>query len=115
MQIHVEHGEPLLFGTDKSKGLILNKDEMRLEVVTLGENGITVDDIAVHDETNRGLATMLAQMDPPDYPVALGVLYAEPAPTYEASVHAQIAQATKDADKADLNSLLRRGQTWTVE
>jgi len=115
MQIHVEHGEPLLFGKDKSKGLILNKEEMRLEVVTLGENGVTIDDIAIHDETNRGLATMLAQMDPPDYPVALGVLYAEPAPTYEASVHAQIDQATKDADKADLNKLLQRGQTWTVE
>ena len=115
MQIHVEHGEPLLFGKDKSKGLVLNKEEMRLEVVTLGENGVSVDDIAVHDETNRGLATMLAQMDPPDYPVALGVLYAEPAPTYESSVHAQIDQATKDGDKADLNKLLRRGQTWTVE
>ena len=88
---------------------------MRLDVVILGEDGITIDDIAVHDETNRGLATMLAQMDAPEYPVALGVLYAEPAPSYETSVHAQIDQATKDADKADLNKLLRRGQTWTVE
>ena len=115
MQIHVEHGHPLLFGKDKSKGLLLNKDEMRLEVVTLGEDGITESDIAIHDETNRGLATMLAQMDPPDFPVALGVLYADPAPTYETSVHAQIEQAAKDGATADLNQLLQRGQTWTVE
>ena len=90
-------------------------DEMRLEVVTLGEDGITESDIAIHDETNRGLATMLAQMDPPDFPVALGVLYADPAPTYETSVHAQIEQAAKDGATADLNQLLQRGQTWTVE
>ena len=114
MQIHVEHGQPLLFGKDKDKGLILNKDEMRLEAVTLGENGITEADIAVHDETNRSLATMLAQMDPPTMPVALGVLYCEAAPTYEASVHAQIDHARKDGE-GDLAKLLHRGQTWTVE
>ncbi len=83
MQVHVEHGQPLLFGKDKSKGLVLNKDEQRLEIVTLGENGVTEADIAVHDETNRSMATMLAQMDPPTMPVALGVLYCESAPTYE--------------------------------
>ncbi|MGY8957031.1 MAG: 2-oxoacid:ferredoxin oxidoreductase subunit beta [Alphaproteobacteria bacterium] len=115
MQIHVEHGEPLLFGKDKSKGLILNTEEMRLEAVTLGENGITEADIAIHDETNRSLATMLAQMDPPEMPVALGVLYCEPAPTYEGSVHAQIAQARKDKGEGDLTKLLHQGQTWTVE
>jgi 2-oxoglutarate ferredoxin oxidoreductase subunit beta len=114
MQIHVEHGQPLLFGKDKSKGLVLNMEEMRLEAVTLGENGITEADIALHDETNRSLATMLAQMDPPTMPVALGVLYCENAPTYDASVHAQIEHARKDSE-GDLTKLLHGGQTWTVE
>jgi 2-oxoglutarate ferredoxin oxidoreductase subunit beta len=114
MQVHVEHGQPLLFGKDKSKGLVLNKDEQRLEIVTLGENGVTEADIAVHDETNRSMATMLAQMDPPTMPVALGVLYCESAPTYEAAVHAQIDQA-REKGEGDLAKLLHRGQTWTVE
>ncbi|MDE0780465.1 MAG: 2-oxoacid:ferredoxin oxidoreductase subunit beta [Alphaproteobacteria bacterium] len=114
MQIHVEHGQPLLFGKDKSKGLVLNMEEMRLEAVTLGEDGITEADIAVHDETNRSLATMLAQMDPPIMPVALGVLYCESAPTYDSSVHAQIEHARKDGE-GDLTKLLHGGQTWTVE
>ena len=109
-----QHGQPLLFGKDKSKGLVLNKDEMRLDVVTLGENGMTEADIAVHDETNRSLATMLAQMDPPTMPVALGVLYCESAPTYDSSVHAQIDHARKDGD-GDFAELLHGGQTWTVE
>jgi len=114
MQIHVEHGQPLLFGTDKSKGLILNTTAMRFEAVTLGENGVTEADITVHDETNRSLATMLAQMEPPNLPVALGVLYCESAPTYDSSVHAQIEHARK-AGEGDLTKLLHRGQTWTVE
>jgi len=48
-------------------------------------------------------------------PVALGVLYCEEAPTYEVAVHAQIEQARKASDEADLKKLLHRGQTWTVE
>ncbi len=115
MQIHVEHGQPLRYGKDGQKGLVINKDKMRLEAVVIGENGVTEDDIAVHDETNRSLAMMLAQMDPPTMPVALGVLYCEEAPTYEVAVHAQIEQARKASDEADLKKLLHRGQTWTVE
>ena len=70
MQIHVEHGQPLRYGKDGQRGLVINKDKMRLEAVVIGENGVTEDDIAVHDETNRSLAMMLAQMDPPTMPVA---------------------------------------------
>jgi 2-oxoglutarate ferredoxin oxidoreductase subunit beta len=115
MQIHVEHGQPLVFGKEKEKGLILNKEEMRLEVAMIGENGITEADIAVHDEKNRSLATMLAQMEPPTMPVALGVLYCGDAPTYETSVHGQVEQAKNDNGPGDIEKLLRRGQTWTVE
>ncbi|MBO6784925.1 MAG: 2-oxoacid:ferredoxin oxidoreductase subunit beta, partial [Alphaproteobacteria bacterium] len=115
MQIHVEHGQPLRYGKENEKGLVLNKEEMRLEAVVIGENGVTEDDIAVHDETNRSLATMLAQMDPPTMPVALGVLYCEAAPTYESAVHAQIDQARESGGEGDLKKLLHKGQTWTVE
>src|SRR3546814_19203104 len=57
------------------------------------ENGVGEADILVHDETNRTLATMLATMQPPHFPVALGALYCDPAPTYESAVSAQIEQA----------------------
>lgn len=41
----VKHGEPMIFGKNNNKGLILNK--FNLEVVTIGENGVTEDDILV--------------------------------------------------------------------
>ena len=75
-QLHVEQGEPLLFGADKERGLRLKPGCLGLEVVTLGENGVSVDQVLVHDETNRALAMQLASMEPPEFPIALGVLYA---------------------------------------
>lgn len=114
-QIQVAHGKPLLFGSERDKGLKLKTDTLELDVVTLGENGVTEADILVHDETNRMLATMLAGLDRPDYPVALGVLYCNPGESYDAAVHKQIDEAKRGATETDLNALLRRGHTWTVK
>jgi 2-oxoglutarate ferredoxin oxidoreductase subunit beta len=113
-QIHLEHGKPLVFGPeDARRGLRLNAETLSLEAVTLGENGIGEDDILVHDETNRTLATMLAEMEPPTMPVALGVLYCVPNDTYEMSIVSQIEEAKARGD-GDLNMLLRRGHTWEI-
>jgi 2-oxoglutarate ferredoxin oxidoreductase subunit beta len=113
-QIFVEHGKPLLFGKDKDKGLRLKPGALALEAVSVGEGGVGIDDVLVHDETNRQLAMMLAQMEPPGLPVAVGVLYCDPAETYENAVHAQEATAAAQAKITDINTLLRTGTTWEV-
>lgn len=115
-QIAVEHGKPLLFGKEQDKGIRMKTDALELEVVTLGENGVTADDILVHDETNRMLATMLVGMEPPSFPVAIGVIYCSPAPTYGGQLQQQMADAAAQAsaDAHDINALLRQGRTWTV-
>lgn len=77
-QVLVEHGKPLLFGSDRQRGLRLNTQTLSLERVTIGENGITETDILVHDEGNRALAMLLAALQPPHMPVALGILYRSP-------------------------------------
>jgi 2-oxoglutarate ferredoxin oxidoreductase subunit beta len=107
-QLHVEHGKPLLFGKDRHKGLRLDPARLSLEVVTLGEGGVTVHDIVVHDETNRTLAGMLAALEPPG-PVALGVLFAAPVPDYTTAVYAQGATGS-----GDLGALLKQGKTWKI-
>ena len=112
-QLPVEHGKPLLFGKAKDKGLRLNTATLQLEVVTLGQNGATEKDVVVHDERNRGLAAMLLALQPPAFPMALGVVYCDPAPTYEEAVYAQIPQGA-NAAQADIEKLLHQGQTWTV-
>ncbi|MEZ5668585.1 MAG: 2-oxoacid:ferredoxin oxidoreductase subunit beta [Alphaproteobacteria bacterium] len=122
-QVHVEHGKPLLFGGDgkgpATHGLRLNAKTLALEAVALGEGGVTEADILVHDQTNRVLAGMLAAMQPPHLPVALGVLYDDPAPAYDAQVADQMTDAVGGAWPApvggDIDALLRGGHTWTVE
>ena len=114
-QIDVVHGEPLVFGADKNKGLRIRPGSLSLEVVTIGENGISMDDILVHDETDRILATMLVAMDPPSFPVAIGVIYCNPAESSYIDQMRPVTPAKNGTDgKSDINALLRKGHTWTV-
>src|SRR6266496_4222206 len=113
-QLHLEHGKPLVFGRNREKGLRLKRDKLELEVVEVGENGAGTQGVLVHDERNRALAHLLTSLEAPAFPVALGVLYCDPAPAFEAEVHAQARAAGLGTAPASLDDLLRSGQTWTV-
>jgi len=110
MQLHVEHGKPLLFGKEQKRGIRLDPARLRLELVTLGENGVGVEDVLVHDETNRLLAQLLVGLEAPEAPVALGVIFCDPAPSYESEVYGRPA-----GEPGELGALLRKGRTWEVE
>ena len=112
MQLWVEHGQPLLFGADKKKGLRLTVTGV--EVVVVGQNGVTEADVTVHDETNRTLAFLLAQLLPPSFPMAFGVLFRDPTATYDQAVHQQNEQAVAKQGLGDIDALLHSGHTWTV-
>lgn len=111
----LEHGKPMRFGKENEKGIHLDPKTLTLSVVTIGENGITEDDILVHDETNKVLAQMLADLRLPDFPVPVGVLYNVPAPAYVDDVYEQRIAVRETKGQGDLNALLRSGQTWTVD
>jgi 2-oxoglutarate ferredoxin oxidoreductase subunit beta len=110
--LFLEHGKPMLFGDNK--GLRLKPNTLELEIVTIGEGGITEADVLIHDETNRPMAFLLAGLEPPNFPIALGVILRDPAPSYDASVLAQVESA-KAKGEGDIDALLRAGHTWTVE
>ncbi len=114
-QLFVEHGAPLIFGTERKRGLRLKPGTLDLESVVIGENGMTEDDLLVHDETNHALAALLAAMPRPQFPVALGVLYCDPSASFETKVWAQIDSARTAKSSAGLNAMLRQGHTWAVE
>jgi 2-oxoglutarate ferredoxin oxidoreductase subunit beta len=69
--------------------------------------------VLVHDPKNRGVAAMLIEM-PASFPMALGVIYEDPAPTFESAVIEQ-NQAAASGKKPDLQALVSKGQTWQVE
>jgi 2-oxoglutarate ferredoxin oxidoreductase subunit beta len=70
--------------------------------------------VLVHDPSNRSLAALLILMPLEGFPIALGVIYENPAPTFEAAVHEQNAAAAS-GKTPDLQKLVARGQTWQVE
>ena len=45
--LYLEHGKPMIFGKDRNNGIRMNGAHP--EVVTIGENGITENDLLVHD------------------------------------------------------------------
>ena len=111
-QIHVSHGEPLVFGKEKDRGLVFDMSTYSLKAVTIGHDGITEQDILVHDETNRVLAGLLADMDGRTMPLALGVIYRETAQDGPAAVPGTMPSGAEAASR--LNELMRRGNTWNV-
>ena len=70
----LEHGKPMIFGKDRDKGIRLHG--LHPEVVTIGEDGVTEDDLLVHDEhaDDPYLALILSRMFWPEFPVPVGVL-----------------------------------------
>lgn len=113
-QLLLENGEKMLFGKEGNKGIRFNADKFALEVVTVGEDGITEDDVLTHDESNLQLARMLAELGgEPGEPMAMGVIYSEQADiTYDAAVVAQVAE---HKGNRSLKDIIYSGQTWQVE
>ena len=114
-QLHLEHGKPMIYGKEQNKGIALNG--LKLEAVTIGENGITEKDILVHDahEPDPSMHFMLVGMAPPAMPMALGIIRSVEAPTYDALIAGQARESEKTAVIKNMDELMNSGNTWTVE
>lgn len=114
--VTLRHGEKMLFGADKQKGIVF--ENMKLKVVTVGEDGYTLDDVLTHDAHQRDttLHSMLAAMKYPDYPVALGVIRAvEDATVYDREVARQVEEVKAQSKIHSVDELLHSGATWEIE
>lgn len=114
-QLILRNGEPMIFGKNKDKGIRLNGTH--LEVVTIGENGITEEDLLVHDSYDQdpGIHLMLAKMSYPEFPVALGVIRSAMYPTYDDLVEDQITYAKENHKIMSVDDLLNSGDTWEIK
>ena len=114
-QIYLEHGKPMIFGKERNKGLIIEKG--RLKVVTIGENGITLDDILIHDIEDPDDTThyMLSRMSLPDFPVAMGVIRSYDCKVYESMLYDQIKAAKEKSKIKCMDDLLNSGNTFEVK
>ncbi len=113
--LFLEHGKPMVFGKERNKGIRLSG--LKPEVVEIGKNGVTEDDILVHDETREDptIAFMLTRMEWPEYPVPVGVIRAVKRPIYGELLTQQIERAIQTEGPGDIIALMNSGETWRVE
>ncbi len=111
--LYLEHGKPMIFGKDRTKGIRLNG--LRPEVVQVGKD-CGVDDLLIHDETTEDptLATLLSRMVGPDFPEVVGVYRSVRKPCYE-----ELLQKAADAEiakkgKGTMADLFKAEDIWTV-
>ena len=106
-QLHLAHGEPMLFGENERKGIRFNSDSYGLEIVDAAESS---DDILVHDESNAMLARLLIDLQ---MPVALGVIYRKPAQSYEDAFYEH--HATGMRRTKSVADFIKGPSSWTVD
>lgn len=114
--IYVRHGQPLVFGENNEYGLV--QEGFGLKVVKIGENGVKLDDILVHDahSEDNTLQLKLAMMSLEDgFPVALGVIRDVEAPTYDDAVHAQLDEVKAKKPYHTFAELLETNDIWEVK
>jgi 2-oxoglutarate ferredoxin oxidoreductase subunit beta len=112
--IFLRHGEKMLFGKAKEKGLVL--DGLRLKAVTIGQDGYSLDDILIQKKKKKSVTmhTMLAMMSE-DLPVAMGVIRDIEAPVYDESVQQQLEEVKAKKSPRTLNEMLMSGEIWEIK
>jgi len=113
--LYLEHGKPMVFGKNRDKGIRMNG--ALPEIVTIGENGITENDLLVHDIylKDPSVAFMLARMEQPEFPQPVGIFRAIERATYEDMMAEQIGAAIMRSGPGNLEKLINSGDTWVVE
>lgn len=108
-QIVLKHGQPMLFGKDNEKGIILENNQ--LKVIEIGKNGKSVNDVLVHDAKSQNviLHLMLIQMRPPEFPLALGLIRSVERPTYDDLMEEQISNEKQKSKIKCVDDLLNSG------
>ncbi|MBM4205820.1 MAG: 2-oxoacid:ferredoxin oxidoreductase subunit beta [Gammaproteobacteria bacterium] len=102
-QVVCVHGQPLLYGKDLKKGLRLNTKSLTLEAVTIGEDGVTKDQILVHDETSTAMAHLLLGMRAP-LPMAMGIIHRRPGEAFDSIYRKRKPEGRRQRVKALLRS-----------
>jgi 2-oxoglutarate/2-oxoacid ferredoxin oxidoreductase subunit beta len=113
-QLILEHGKPMIYGKEKNLGIVL--DGFKLKPVKIGENGVSKDDILIHDAHNENpiLHLLLSAMNYPEFPIVFGVIRAVKDHPYEEKLEKQMEQIKSKAKIKSMKDLLYSGNTWKV-
>ena len=114
MLIPLVHGQPIRFGADGERGVVID-EQGRATIVNVADVG--EERLVVHDESRPDptLAFTLSRLSTgPTMPTPIGVFRAVQRQEYGESSNQQIASAIEQRGPGDLSKLLASGATWTV-
>jgi 2-oxoglutarate ferredoxin oxidoreductase subunit beta len=109
--LYLRPGQPMIFGENEDKGIVL--DGLKARVATIGEDGVTLDDVLVYDASDPSLAYLVSNLDYPDFPVPVGVFLDIERDTYEDLLDDQVERASARRTKS-LQQMVTGSNTWTV-
>ncbi len=112
MLVPLVHGQPIRFGTNDDKGVVMGTDG-QLRIVDVAEVGEAA--LLVHDahRTDPGLAFALAHLSGNVHsPTPFGVFRDVDRPEYAAESGRQLIRAAEQKGSGDLATLLRSNGTW---
>ncbi|MFI1105342.1 2-oxoacid:ferredoxin oxidoreductase subunit beta, partial [Streptomyces melanogenes] len=114
--IRLEHGQPILFGADNTKGVVRDASTGDLKIVPVTPDNIA--DVLVHDAhaASPTTAFALSRLADPDtlHHTPIGVLRSINRPVYDTQMADQLDTAIEQRGKGDLTSLLTGNDTWSV-
>ncbi|MFG1668102.1 2-oxoacid:ferredoxin oxidoreductase subunit beta [Streptomyces sp. Y7] len=114
--IRLEHGQPIRFGTDGSRGVVRDAQTGDLRVVTVTPENES--QIVIHDAHSASPTTAfaLSRLADPDtlHHTPIGVFRSVGRPVYDTQMADQLDSAIEQNGKGDLAQLLAGGDTWTV-
>jgi 2-oxoglutarate ferredoxin oxidoreductase subunit beta len=114
MLIDLKHGQPIRFGVDGHRGVVMGADgQLRVvDVADVGEDALLVHDAHRPDPS---LAFALARISHSDHmPTPFGVFRDIDRPDYGGAVSQQVIDASAKKGPGDLAALLRSNGSWTV-
>lgn len=113
-QIRLNQGEPIRFGPDGTKGIMLNAHggiEV-VDVAAVGEDALLVHD-AHQDDPSAAFALSRLSVGPYS-PTPIGVFRQVERPAYDDQLSRQLAAAQERTGPGELAGLFRTGGTWRV-
>lgn len=114
--ILLKQGEKMIFGANMDKGLVM--DGFNLKVVTIGQDGYTLEDVLVHDATTQDntMHLKLGLMEPQNgFPLALGVIRNVEALCYDKEVELSVQKVQEKNNVRTLHELLMSGEVWEIK
>jgi 2-oxoglutarate ferredoxin oxidoreductase subunit beta len=111
----LDHGKPLIFGVNDTKGIRL--DGLTPVIVDITKYG--VNDLWIHNEKDKTKANLIARFfdttfNDVHFPRPFGVIYADERPVYEENLLAQIDEVKNKKGKTSLNKILSGDKTWNI-